>query len=91
MLSHFPTRGGTVLDLEFLTDYKGRRVAAFGYRAGYAGAALAVEAWAWQLTHSSKEPMPGVKSYANQDLLLRTSGQKWQMVKINQDISRECS
>lgn len=69
MLSRFPQGGGTLLDLEFLTDDAGRRVAAFGYHAGYAGAALAVEAWAHQLA-SPNSPMPGVSSYANQDLLL---------------------
>ena len=70
VLSRFPRGGGTLLDLEFLTDEAGRRVAAFGYHAGYAGAALSVNAWAWQLTHSSKEPLPGVTPYDNQDLLL---------------------
>ncbi|MEU8111266.1 saccharopine dehydrogenase [Micromonospora sp. NPDC048947] len=34
--------GGTLLDLEYLTDDSGRRVAAFGYWAGYVGAALAL-------------------------------------------------
>ena len=70
VLRRFPQGGGTLLDLEFLQDDIGRRVAAFGYHAGYAGAALAVEAWAWQLTHPPSEAMPGVSSYPNQDLLL---------------------
>ena len=70
VLSRFSLGGGTLLDLEFLTDESGRRVAAFGYHAGYAGAALAIEAWAWQLSHPSSTPLPGVKPYANQDLLL---------------------
>lgn len=68
VLARFPRGGGTLLDLEFLTDDNGRRVAAFGYHAGFAGAALAVENWAWQLEH--KEPFPGVSSYANEDLLI---------------------
>ncbi|KAI1609074.1 saccharopine dehydrogenase [Exophiala viscosa] len=70
VLSRFPQGGGTLLDLEFLQDEIGRRVAAFGYHAGYAGAALAVEAWAHQLKNPSAKPMPSVSSYANQDLLL---------------------
>ena len=70
VLSRFPNGGGTLLDLEFLTDDTGRRVAAFGYHAGYAGAALAIEAWAWQLTHPASEPLPGVRSYPSEDLLL---------------------
>ena len=71
VLSRFPQGGGTLLDLEFLTDDVGRRVAAFGYHAGYAGAALAVEAWAYQLKNpSATEGLAAVSSYANQDLLL---------------------
>lgn len=42
LLRRFAAGGGTLLDLEYLTDGKGRRLAAFGYWAGYAGAALAV-------------------------------------------------
>lgn len=37
---------GLLLDLEFLQDERGRRVAAFGYHAGFAGAALGIEALA---------------------------------------------
>ncbi|KAJ9142150.1 Saccharopine dehydrogenase [Pleurostoma richardsiae] len=68
VLARFPRGGGTLLDLEFLTDDSGRRVAAFGYHAGFAGAALALETWAWQQTHS--EPFPGVSSYPNEDALI---------------------
>ncbi|KAI9824989.1 MAG: mitochondrial Homoaconitase [Sarea resinae] len=70
VLSRFPRGGGTLLDLEFLQDESGRRVAAFGYHAGFAGAALAVETWAWQFAHPSSEPLPGVSSYPNEDLLI---------------------
>jgi len=70
VLARFPQGGGTLLDLEFLTDDAGRRVAAFGYHAGYAGAALAVEAWAYQLQHPEAKTMPAVSSYPNQDALL---------------------
>jgi hypothetical protein len=51
-LRSFSRGGGTLLDLEFLQDDNGRRVAAFGYHAGFAGAALALENWAWQLSRS---------------------------------------
>lgn len=34
--------GGVLYDLEYLTDESGKRIAAFGYWAGYVGAALAV-------------------------------------------------
>ncbi|KAK4044480.1 hypothetical protein C8A01DRAFT_31262 [Parachaetomium inaequale] len=68
VLARFPRGGGTLLDLEFLVDERGRRVAAFGFHAGFAGAALALEVWAWQLNHS--EPFPGVESYPNEDALI---------------------
>ncbi|HEX6342165.1 saccharopine dehydrogenase [Umezawaea sp.] len=42
LLDRFHSGGGTLLDLEYLTDDAGRRLAAFGYWAGYVGAALAV-------------------------------------------------
>ncbi|HEX6355471.1 saccharopine dehydrogenase [Actinophytocola sp.] len=42
LLRRFVTGGGALLDLEYLVDDDGRRVAAFGYWAGYIGAALAV-------------------------------------------------
>lgn len=42
MLSQFKTGGGTLYDLEFLVDESGRRCAAFGYWAGFVGAALAI-------------------------------------------------
>lgn len=42
LLSRFRTGGGLLLDLEYLVDDDGRRLAAFGYWAGYLGAALAV-------------------------------------------------
>ncbi|KAL3423420.1 alanine dehydrogenase/PNT domain-containing protein [Phlyctema vagabunda] len=70
VLSRFPRGGGTLLDLEFLVDENKRRVAAFGYHAGFAGAALALETWAWQLTHSASEPFPSVESYPNEDELI---------------------
>ena len=70
VLSRFPRGGGTLLDLEFLTNEKNTRVAAFGYHAGFAGAALALETWAWQLTHPTSEPFPSVSSYPNEDALI---------------------
>jgi saccharopine dehydrogenase (NAD+, L-lysine-forming) len=42
LLARFVRGGGTLLDLEYLVDADGRRLAAFGYWAGYVGAALGV-------------------------------------------------
>ncbi|KAI9842431.1 MAG: hypothetical protein M1837_007176 [Sclerophora amabilis] len=49
-LSRFARGGGILYDIEFLTGEDGRRVAAFGYYAGYAGAAVALMAWAHQVS-----------------------------------------
>jgi saccharopine dehydrogenase (NAD+, L-lysine-forming) len=76
VLARFPRGGGTLLDLEFLQDDKKRRVAAFGIHAGFAGSALALKTWAWQLENGDK-PLPGVETftdargyYENEDQLL---------------------
>lgn len=42
LLRRFALGGGTLLDLEHLVDESGRRLVAFGYWAGYVGAALAL-------------------------------------------------
>lgn len=39
VLDRFHRGGGTLYDLEFLADASGRRVAAFGFHAGFTGAA----------------------------------------------------
>jgi saccharopine dehydrogenase (NAD+, L-lysine forming) len=48
VLSRFHRGDGTLYDLEFLTDANGRRVAAFGFYAGFAGAAAGALALAAQ-------------------------------------------
>ena len=48
LLRRFKAGGGTLYDLEHLVDETGRRVAAFGYWAGYAGAAVSLMCWAAQ-------------------------------------------
>ncbi|KAF9504925.1 hypothetical protein BS47DRAFT_1334486 [Hydnum rufescens UP504] len=48
ILARFDAGGGTLYDLEFLTDATGRRVAAFGFHAGFAGAAAGALALAEQ-------------------------------------------
>lgn len=47
-LQRFQAGRGTLFDLEYLVDKDGRRVAAFGYWAGYAGAAVTLKSWAAQ-------------------------------------------
>jgi saccharopine dehydrogenase (NAD+, L-lysine-forming) len=69
LLSRFASGGGTLLDLEYLTDAAGRRVAAFGTWAGYVGAALAV------LHHRGELPTPlRTMTRPELDLMLQRPG-----------------
>ena len=67
LLERFKAGGGTLYDLEYLVDEAGRRVAAFGYWAGYAGAAVSLMAWAAQRAGGL---CPPVESYPDKDALL---------------------
>ncbi|WP_137702660.1 saccharopine dehydrogenase [Marimonas lutisalis] len=67
LLKRFKQGGGTLYDLEYLTDDTGRRVAAFGYWAGFAGAAVTCMAWAAQQQGGICGP---VHAYADKDALL---------------------
>ena len=67
LLKRFKAGQGTLYDLEYLVDEAGRRVAAFGYWAGYAGAALSLKCWAAQQRGSIAGP---VTKYPNKLALL---------------------
>ncbi len=67
LLKRFKAGGGTLYDLEYLVDEKGRRVAAFGYWAGYAGAAVALKCWAAQQRGELASP---VARYVNKAALI---------------------
>jgi saccharopine dehydrogenase (NAD+, L-lysine-forming) len=69
VLGRFDAGGGTLFDLEFLTDDGGVRVAAFSYMAGVAGAAVSLQHWlAIAADPSAKagllEPWPSVENAA---------------------------
>lgn len=57
LLERFREGNGTLYDLEYLIDDTGRRVAAFGYWAGYVGAALSLAAWAAQQRGDTFQPV----------------------------------
>lgn len=69
LLSRFKRGGGELFDLEYLMDTQQRRIAAFGYWAGFAGAALAVLAWANQQLNVAP-PLAEISSYQNKQQLL---------------------
>ncbi|KAM0265572.1 hypothetical protein ACHAQJ_000003 [Trichoderma viride] len=64
VLSRFPRGGSILYDLEFLVDEQKRRVSAFGYHAGFTGAALGLKTWAWQLAHPG-EKLPSVATFTD--------------------------
>ena len=73
LLERFKAGGGTLYDLEYLVDDTGRRVAAFGYWAGYAGAAVALKCWAAQQQGGT---CPAVNTYPGQAALLEDLGRE---------------
>ncbi|MEM7302514.1 MAG: saccharopine dehydrogenase [Pseudomonadota bacterium] len=67
LLERFRVGGGALYDLEYLTDETERRVAAFGYWAGFAGAAVSLMAWAAQ---QQGDICGSVDAYSDKDALL---------------------
>jgi saccharopine dehydrogenase (NAD+, L-lysine forming) len=66
-LARFAKGGGTLYDLEFLNDANGRRIAAFGFHAGFAGAAAGTLAIAAQREGKALGPL---KPYANESEMI---------------------
>lgn len=64
LLKRFKAGGGVLYDLEYLVGEDGRRVAAFGYWAGYAGAAVSLKCWAAQQRGAIAGPVRKVPSKA---------------------------
>ncbi len=63
---------GMLYDLEFLQDDRGRRVAAFGYHAGFAGAAVGSLALAKQVgSDGEKDRLGEIKPYPNEAELIQ--------------------
>ncbi|KAJ7174999.1 hypothetical protein C8R43DRAFT_873110 [Mycena crocata] len=69
ILSRFHRGGGTLYDFEFLTDANGRRVAAFGFHAGFCGAAAGAMAVASQRKGETLGPL---KSFENEAAMVST-------------------
>ena len=74
VLRRFVTGGGTLYDLEYLTFDNGRRVAAFGYWAGFAGAALGVLDWAARASGGRGKLGPVASLPSKDELLAKVAG-----------------
>ncbi len=69
-LARFSHGGGSLYDLEYLTDASGQRVAAFGYWAGWLGAAIGL--WGWLAKRKGVDgPFKGVKSAESRDIFVK--------------------
>lgn len=83
VLSRFKQGGGKLYDLEFLEDANGRRVAAFGWHAGFAGAALGLLSLAEQSEGKRLGPQ---KRYPNEEALMKVvRAQVGQVKQKNKD------
>ncbi|GJE85984.1 saccharopine dehydrogenase [Phanerochaete sordida] len=72
-LARFHRGGGTLYDLEFLNDDNGRRVAAFGYHAGFAGAAAGALAAA---ANRNSEKLGLLEPYPNETAMVEDVKQR---------------
>ncbi|KAK4056536.1 Saccharopine dehydrogenase [Microbotryomycetes sp. JL221] len=79
---------GLLYDLEFLQDEKGRRVAAFGYHAGFAGAAVGALALAQQVNSQGEQARLGeIKPYPNEKNLV--DNVKQQLEQVSNKLGRK--
>lgn len=73
VLARFYAGGGKLYDIEFLTDNNGRRVAAFGFHAGFAGAAAGALALA---SARAGETLGRLDPYANETEMVNAVKEK---------------
>ena len=78
LLKKFKSGGGTLYDIEYLTQDSGKRVAAFGYWAGFAGAYVTLKVWISQL---KKEECPPLSAFNDKTKLLRDISNEINLVK----------
>lgn len=82
VLRRFAQGKGTLYDLEFLEDpVSKRRVAAFGFHAGFAGAAAGALAFAKQQEDGGKGVLKGLKPYANEGKMVEQVRSSLESVK----------
>lgn len=76
LLGRFIRGGGSIWDMEYLTDENGRRVAAFGRSAGFIGKgfenslnfqgiAVGVITWCHQILHPEQKQLPTLQYHNN--------------------------
>lgn len=81
VLDRFIQGHGLLYDLEFLQDENGRRVAAFGFHAGFAGAAVACLALHAQVMSDGKDRLGALEPYPNESELVNEVKSKFSSVE----------
>lgn len=82
VLSRFTQGDGTLYDLEFLVDENKRRIAAFGYWAGFTGAAVGLMTWCGQQAQQ-QPPIKPLSSYKSQQDLVASIRQQIEALPAN--------
>eukprot|EP01147_Barroeca_monosierra_P005389 gene5389-7136_t len=81
LLRRFKSGDGMLLDMEFLIDADGRRVAAFGYMAGYTGAFVGLDVWIFhQLGNATA--YPPLNAYPNEEELFNYLKPRFDEAKV---------
>lgn len=70
ILKRYQQGGGQLFDLEYLTDEVGKRIAAFGHWAGFAGAAFALDRF-YQKQNKAQQPYQGLNSFESIEDLIK--------------------
>lgn len=79
LLARFARGNGCLLDLEYLTDEAKNRVVAFGYWAGFAGAAVGIMTWLAQQSLAQNLPA-SIMPYSNKKELIDRLKKELEMV-----------
>lgn len=90
LLKRFQEGGGSLIDLEFITDSQGKRVAAFGRWAGYAGAGLGIDIWCHDKIESQhsieSQPLGYVQSFSDRKTFLNHIHRNLEIVGLEPSI-----
>lgn len=70
VLNRFVKGGSELYDLEFLNDDSGRRIAAFGHSAGFAGMAVGIMVWCHQQIHGFEKQFPKLTPFPSKKELI---------------------
>lgn len=73
LLSRFKNGGGKLYDLEFLVNENNKRVAAFGYWAGFAGAGVGSLIWAHYKNNNTFEGFKLPENYTDSEHMINTA------------------